>query len=57
MSETFKTGLAGIIAIGMITAVGLHATGLAKFASSAGQAGGGLLGVAETGGPNAPKNG
>jgi hypothetical protein len=41
--------IAGLIAIGLITAVGLHSTQLAKLAPPVGKAGSGLLHTAETG--------
>lgn len=49
MSDGIKLFLTGIIGIGLVTAIGLHATGLAQFTSSAGKAGSGLLGTAERG--------
>jgi hypothetical protein len=49
--DILKTFVAGIVAIGLITAFGLHATGLARLTKSAGSAGQGLLGTAETGKP------
>jgi hypothetical protein len=47
--DIFKTFVSGVVVIGLITAVGLHATGLAQVGSSAGNAGQGLLGTAEKG--------
>ena len=47
--DIFKTFVAGIVAIGLVTAFGLHATGLSSLTTSAGKAGQGLLGTAETG--------
>lgn len=47
--DIFKTFVVGIVTIGLITAFGLHADGLSKLAGSAGKAGQGLLGTAETG--------
>jgi len=41
-----KTFVSGIVIIGLVTAFGLHATGLSKFTASAGKAGQGLLGTA-----------
>ncbi len=52
-SETMKTFGVGLITIGLVTAVGLHAAGLAQVATSGGQAGAGLLQVAEN--PAKPK--
>lgn len=49
VSDTAKLFIAGVVAIGLVTAFGLHASGLAQVASSAGSAGQGLLGTAETG--------
>jgi hypothetical protein len=47
--DIMKTFIAGVVAIGLITAFGLHAQGLANLTKSAGTAGQGLLGTAETG--------
>jgi len=44
--------VAGVVAIGIITAFGLHATNLATLTKQAGTSGSQLLGTAETG--NAP---
>lgn len=44
-----KTFIAGVVAIGLVTAFGLHASGLANLTTSAGKAGSGLLSTAETG--------
>jgi hypothetical protein len=44
-----KTFVAGIVAIGMVTAFGLHATGLSKFAGAAGNASSKVLNTAEKG--------
>lgn len=44
-----KTFVAGIVAIGLVTAFGLHATGLAQVAKSGGSAAQGLLHTAESG--------
>ena len=49
ISEGFKTLVAGIIGIGLVTAIGLNATGLAKVGTSAGTATQGVLSVAEKG--------
>ena len=49
MGDTAKLFLGGVVAIGLVTAFGLHATGLAKLATAGGKAGSGLLGTAETG--------
>ena len=48
-SETVKTFFAGVVAIGLVTAVGLHATGLAQAGTSGGKAASNLLGTAEKG--------
>jgi len=50
MSEPLKLFIAGVVGIGLVTAFGLHAKGLAKLTESAGKAGGGLIGQAEGGG-------
>lgn len=47
--STIETFVAGVVAIGLVTAFGLHATQLAKLAQSGGQAGSGLLNTAEKG--------
>lgn len=47
--DTIKLFIAGVVAIGLVTAFGLHASGLASLTQSAGSAGSGLLGTAETG--------
>jgi hypothetical protein len=47
--DALKLFLAGVVGIGLVTAFGLHASGLANLTSSAGKAGQGLLGTAETG--------
>jgi len=44
-----KTFVAGIVAIGLVTAFGLHASGLSQLAKSGGSASQGLLRTAETG--------
>ena len=46
IAEKFVTG---VIAIGLVTAFGLHATQLSKLATSTGTAGSGLLHTAEKG--------
>lgn len=47
--DFLKTATAGIVAIGLVTAFGLHATGLSKFVGAAGKAGSGVLNTAEKG--------
>lgn len=47
--DMLKLFLAGVIGIAMVTAFGLHAKGLANLTTSAGKAGQGLIGTAETG--------
>jgi hypothetical protein len=47
--DTIEKFITGVVAIGLITAIGLHAAGLAKFTQSAGQAGSGLIHTAEKG--------
>jgi len=49
MGDTAKLFFGGIITIGLVTAFGLHAQGLAQLAAQGGKAGQGLLGTAETG--------
>lgn len=49
MQDGLKLFIGGVVAIGLVTAFGLHASGLASLTSSAGKAGQGLLGTAETG--------
>lgn len=44
-----KLFIGGVVVIGIITAVGMHATGLANVGAKAGTAGQGLLSTAETG--------
>jgi hypothetical protein len=41
--------ISGVVGIGLVTALGLHASGLANLSKSAGSAGQGLIGTAETG--------
>ena len=47
--ELAKLFFAGVIGIGLVTAFGLHAQGLANLSTSAGKAGQGILSTAETG--------
>jgi hypothetical protein len=49
MGDTLKTFVAGVVAIGLIAAVGLHASGLGTVVGKAGTAGSGLLNTAEKG--------
>lgn len=49
MGETAKTFTAGVVAIGLVTAFGLHAAGLAKVGSAGFSGAQGLLGTAEKG--------
>lgn len=44
-----KTFVAGIVAIGLVTAFGLHASGLSNLTRAGGTASRGLLRTAETG--------
>jgi hypothetical protein len=44
--DILKTFVSGVVVIGLVTAIGLHATGLAKATSSAGTASSGLLNTA-----------
>jgi hypothetical protein len=45
----FKTLVSGVVIIGLVTAVGLHASSLAKLPKPTGQAVSGVLGTAEKG--------
>lgn len=47
--DVLKLFFAGVVGIGLVTAFGLHASGLANLTSSAGKASQGLLSTAETG--------
>lgn len=49
MGDLGKIFVTGVVAIGLVTAFGLHSTGLAQVGSSAGTAASGLLRTAETG--------
>jgi hypothetical protein len=49
MGDTATKLTAGLVAVALITAFGLHATQLGTLATKAGSAGQGLLGTAETG--------
>jgi hypothetical protein len=49
--DIFKALVSGVVIIGLVTAVGLHGTGLAKVIKPAGQATSSVLGTAETGKP------
>jgi hypothetical protein len=44
-----KVFVSGIVVIGLVTAFGLHATGLARLTQAGGRAGSGLLNTAERG--------
>lgn len=44
-----KTFVAGVVAIGLVTAFGLHSTGLTSLVKAGGSAGSGLIGTAEKG--------
>lgn len=46
LGEIFITG---VVAIGLVTAFGIHASQLSKLASSGGKAGSGLINTAERG--------
>lgn len=41
--DIVKTFVSGVVVIGLVTAVGLHATGLAKVTQTSGTAASGLL--------------
>lgn len=47
--DVIKLFIGGVVAVALVTAFGLHAKGLAQFTQSAGKAGQGLIGTAETG--------
>jgi hypothetical protein len=49
MGDAVKAFVAGVVAIGCIAAVGLHASGLGTVVGKAGTAGQGLLSTAEKG--------
>ena len=49
MKDSVKLGIAGLVAIGVVTAFGLHARALAALPKPSGQAVSGVLGTAETG--------
>jgi hypothetical protein len=49
MMDTVRTFTAGVIAIGLVTAFGLHASGLAKVGRVGFSGASGLLGTAEKG--------
>lgn len=49
MKDTFRTLVGGVVIIGLVTAVGLHAKNLAKLPKPTGQAVSGVLGTAEKG--------
>jgi hypothetical protein len=49
MSDLAKTFIGGIVAIGLVTAFGLHASGLNQIIRGGGSAGSKLLGTAEKG--------
>lgn len=47
--DVVKTFVSGVVIIGLVTAFGLHASGLSQVATSGGKAASGLLGTAEKG--------
>jgi hypothetical protein len=49
MGDTLKVFIAGVVGIGLVTAIGLHGASLGTFATKAGSAGSGLLGTAVKG--------
>jgi hypothetical protein len=49
MNETLKLVIGGVVAIGLVTAFGLHAAQLSKLPKPTGQAFSGVLNTAETG--------
>jgi hypothetical protein len=49
MKDGVKLAIAGVVAIGLVTAFGLHSAQLAKLPKPTGQAVSGVLSTAETG--------
>jgi hypothetical protein len=49
MSDTIKVAVAGVVAIGLVTAFGLHARQLSTLPRPTGQAVSAVFGTAETG--------
>lgn len=49
MKDTFRVFVGGVVVIGLVTALGLHASGLAKLPKPTGQAVSGVLNTAEKG--------
>lgn len=49
MSDLAKTFVAGVVAIGLVTAFGLHASGLTGLTKAGGTAASGVLNTAEKG--------
>jgi len=49
MRDAFRTMVSGVVIIGLVTAVGLHAKNLAKLPRPTGKAVSGILGTAEKG--------
>lgn len=49
MQDAFKTFIAGVVAIGLVGAVGLHAKDLGTFSENLGTAGQGLIKTAQAG--------
>lgn len=49
MKDAVKMGIAGVVAIGLVTAFGLHSRQLAALPKPTGQAVSGVLATAETG--------
>ena len=47
--ENVKVFVAGVVAIGLVTAFGLHATGLTSLTKAGGKAASGVLNTAERG--------
>jgi hypothetical protein len=47
--DAFKALISGVVIIGLVTAVGLHGSGLAKVIKPTGSAVSGVLGTAEKG--------
>lgn len=49
MQDIIKTGVAGVVAIGLVAAFGIHAAGLTQLTKAGGTASQGIIGTAEKG--------
>lgn len=47
--DVLRAFVSGVVAIGLVAAIGMHGTGLAAVATSGGKAASGVLGTAESG--------